>query len=107
MHVTHTQKYDFSGNTQHRRPNDKHSQELLRIYTSREATHVSYELTLSYRNLKKSCFLKKQYVDGKYQVEINKMMKPKMVPMVHRNILYRMDFKLSDSKIRFLMKTQN
>ena len=71
------------------------------------ATHVSYEFTLFYRNLKNWFVLKKLYVDGKYQVEIKKVMKPKMVPMVHRNILYRMDFKLSDSTVEFLMKTQN
>ena len=36
-------------------------------------------------------------VDGTYKVELNTMMKPKMVPMVHRNMLYKMDLKMCDS----------
>ena len=56
-----------------------------------KATHASYEFILFYRNLKKSLFLKKLDFDANYQVKIKKMMKPKMVPTVHTNILYSVD----------------
>ena len=59
---------------------------------------VSYEFQLFYRNLKKWLFPKKSDFDGNFQVKVKKMMKPKMVPMVHRNILYRMDWGIRDSK---------
>ena len=53
-----------------------------------------YEIALFYRNLKKWLFQKKSDFDGKNQVKVKKMMKPKMVRTVHRNILYRMDLEI-------------
>ena len=35
------------------------------------------------------------------------MMKPKMVPMVHRNIVYSVDWGIRDSKIVFLRKSEH
>ena len=57
-----------------------------------------YEITLFYRNLKKWLFLKKSDFDGKNQVNVKKMMKPKMVRMVHRNILYSVDLEICREK---------
>ena len=64
-----------------------------------EKLHMApYEITLFYRNLKKLLFLKKSDFDGKNQVKVKKMMKPKMVRMVHRNILYSVDLEICREK---------
>ena len=63
-----------------------------------KATHALDEFILFYRNLKKSLFLKKLDFDWNYKVEIKKTMKPKIVPMVHTNILYSLDWRICDSK---------
>ena len=61
--------------------------------------HMSpYEISLFYRNLKKWLFPKKLDFDEKNQVNFKKMMKTKMVRMVHRNILYEVDLEICDSK---------
>ena len=52
-------------------------------------------------------FLKKLDFDANYQVEIKQIMKPKMVPMVHTNILYSVDWGICDSKSQFETKSQN
>ena len=59
--------------------------------TSKKTTHAYVEFTCFYTNLKKSLFLKKLDFDGNDQIEIKQMMKPKMVPMVPRNIVYIVD----------------
>ena len=51
-----------------------------------------------------SLFLKKVDFDWFYQVEIKQILKPKMVPTVPRNILYSVDWGISDSKVKFLTK---
>ena len=45
-------------------------------------------------------------IDGKLQVKVKKILKPKMVRMVHMNIFYRIDLKICDSKSEFLTKTE-
>ena len=67
-----------------RRPN------VTQSYLKKSNTFLSLIYPF-YRNLKKYFFLKKLYFDGNYQVKVEKMMKPKMVPMVHTNILYSVD----------------
>ena len=57
--------------------------------------------------LKSHCFSKKLDFDGNYKVGIKQMMKPKMVPMVHTNILYSVDWGICYSKSQFGTKSQN
>ena len=76
------------------------SQKLLRIL-------APYEISLFYRKLKKWYFPKKWDIDGKNQVKVKKMMKPKMVRMVHRNIFYDRDLEICDSKSRIWRKSKN
>ena len=78
------------------------------MYTPPEkARLLSDEFTLSQRNLKKYFFSKSYSLIEKNHVEIKKIVKPTMVRMVHRNILYSVDLKICDSKSEFGTKTEN
>ena len=46
----------------------------------------------------KVAFSKKSNFDWENHVKVKKLMKPKMVRMVHRNILYDVDLEIRDSK---------
>ena len=75
------------------------SQKLLRIL-------APYEIFLFYRKLKKWRFPKKVRFGWKKSGQSQKTMKPKMVRMVRRNILYDGDLEICDSKSWFWRKSK-
>ena len=67
-----------------------------------------YEFAFFLQKPEKVTFFKKKLdFDEKNQVKVKKMMKPKMVRMVHRNILYEVDLEICDSKSWIWRKSKN
>ena len=56
---------------------------------------------------KSDFFMKKSDFDGRNQIKVKKMMKPKMVRMVHRNILYSVDLEICREKSELGRKSKN
>ena len=68
--------------------------------------HISREFA-HFTEISKSnvCFFFKCDFDDKNQVKVKKVLKTKMVPTVHTNIFYELDFEISELNHAFLTKT--
>ena len=78
------------------------------IYTPPEkAKLVSYEFTFFYRNLKNLFFCQNPFFGNGFPYLGDFLLKTKMVRTVHRNIVYKIDWKICDSKSGFGTKSQN